>query len=224
MIAKKNQYDQNEFTTTQSPLTKLDGTYNNRSYGRRYNDGTSTTIKITTGHREYALQESLYTSPIILDMNGDDRIEASDGQWLPHREPSGSFVEFDIDGDGFVDLTEWVGPNDGILLDTNSTNLTIQNFFGSTYGFYHGYEKLSLLDKNNDTILSKEELKGLYVWQDKNTDAKVDNGEILSLEELGITSINLNHDQVFVSSFEQNGVSKKMWDWFPSMMRVQRKK
>jgi len=209
--------------------TKGDGTYNNRSYNYKYNYGqygyyTNTTIKIKTGGREYNLQETVYTSPIVLDMDGDGRLEASNGKWLPHAAPEGIVAEFDMDGDSFVDVTEWVGPNDGILLVYNGQDVDANSLFGDANGYFHGYEKLSLLDENNDQQISGNELKTLSVWQDKNGDAKVDKGEIASVESLGITSISLSHDSQLVSSFVQNGVSKKVWDWYPTMLKVQRKK
>jgi hypothetical protein len=204
-------------------FTKADGTYNNRQYGYKYNNGTYTTIKITTGGREYNLQETVYTSPLILDMDGDARLEASNGKWLPHGGAEGTMVEFDMDGDGFVDLTEWVGPNDGILLVYKGEEVDANNMFGTEGGFFHGYEKLSLLDKDGDSQITGDELKTLSVWMDKNGNAKVDASEVSSVASLGITSISLTFNDQLVSSFTQNGVSKKVWDWYPTMLRVQRK-
>lgn len=200
------------------------GTYNNRNYGYRYANGTYTTIKLTMNGREYTLQETIFTSPIVLDMNGDGKLEASSGHWLPHTYKNGKVVEFDIDGDGFMELTEWVGANDGILLvHKEGEEISANNLFGTAGGFNHGYEKLSLLDADNDGKLSGDELATLSVWQDKNTDGKVDASEIASVQSLGITSISLKHDAQLVSSFEQNGVTKKVWDWYPTVFRVKRK-
>lgn len=201
-----------------------DGTYNNRSYGYKYTNGTYTTIKLAVNGREYTLQETIYTSPIILDLNGDNKLEASKGEWLPHQYNNSKVVEFDMDGDGFMDLCEWVGPNDGILLVYKAgEDVTANNLFGTTGGFYHGYEKLSLLDQDNDGKLTGDELVTLSVWQDKNVNGKVDAGEISAVQELGITSINLKHNAELVSSFEQNGATKKVWDWYPNVFRVKRK-
>jgi len=218
----------NQFTNTGSTSEQVfppanDGTYNNRSYGYRYSNGTHTTFKLSMNGREYTMQETVFTSPIVLDLNGDGILEASKGQHMPHDYSGSSVVEFDMDGDGFLDLTEWVGANDGILLSYKTgDDVNANNLFGTAGGFYHGYEKLSLLDKNKDGKISGEELSTLSVWQDKNVDGIVDSGEITSVQKLGITSISLNHSADFVSSFEQNGTTKKMWDWFPNIFRVKR--
>ncbi len=61
--------------------------------------------------------------------------------------------------------------------------------FGDEGGKYaNGYEKLALLDTNADGEISGDELNGLDVWIDDG-DAKVEDGEIKTLEELEITSI-----------------------------------
>lgn len=202
-----------------------DGTYNNRSYGYRYTNGTYTTFKMEINGREYSLQETIFTSPLVFDMDGDGKLEASKNQHLPHLYNGGMVVEFDMVGDGFLDLTEWVGPNDGLLVvDNHGEEISANNLFGTAGGFNHGYEKLSLFDKNKNGEISGEELVGLNVWQDKNSNAKVDKGEMQSLQEAGITSISLNHSSEMISSFVQNGVTKKMWDWYPNVFRVKRKK
>jgi hypothetical protein len=156
--AENDAYYQSQTTASSSAGARGDGTHNNRSLGYKYNNGTYTTIKITTNGREYTLQESIYTSPLVLDMDGDGKLEASKGQWLPHRYAGGKIVEFDMDGDGFLDLSEWVGANDGLLLQYNEGEVSANNLFGNAGGFWHGFEKLSLLDKNDDKKLTDDEL------------------------------------------------------------------
>jgi hypothetical protein len=213
---------QMNLTQGQSGNIQNEGSYNNRSWNYRYNNGTYTTIRITTNGHQYSLQETVFTSPLILDLDGDGKLEASNGKWLPHLYENTKLVEFDMNGDGFVDLCEWVGPNDGLLL-VQSDEVTGNNFFGNAGGFLSGYEKLSLLDKNGDQKISGEELKPLSVWQDKNGNAKTDAGEVTSVEKLGITEIQVTH-QEYVSSFVQNGASKKVWDWYPCLFEVKRTK
>ena len=218
-------YDQQTASTAPVFGSVSDGTYNNRSLGYKYNNGTFSTIKITTNGRAYKIRETIYTSPIVLDMDGDGKLQASKGKWMPHRFTGVKTAEFDMNGDGFLDVTEWVGPNDGLLVDYQGGTMNGKNLFGSSDGrFQNGYEKLSLLDKDADKKLTGDELKTLSIWQDKNSDAKVDSGEIISLEKLGITEIGLKHDAKLVSYFVQNGQKKVMWDWFPSLLRVQRTK
>lgn len=202
------------------------GQYNNRSYGYKYQNGVHDIVKITTNGKTYKVQQTIYTSPLILDLDGDGKLEASNGQWMPHAFTGNKTVEFDIDGDNFLELVEWVGPNDGILLVYKGAGhqVTGKDFFGSSDArFFNGYEKLSLLDKNNDKQISGEELATLSVWQDKNANGEVEAGEVVLVTSLGITSISLKHDKQLVSSFVQNGINKTVWDWFPSFIKVQEK-
>lgn len=196
--------------------------YVNRPEGYR---GTIDLVTITTNGRKYTLQEDLYISPLVLDMDGDGAIEASRGKWLPHRYEKARLAEFDITGDGFMEITEWVGPNDGLLIAYNGQKeVSANDLFGTAGGYDHGYEKLSLLDANNDKKLTGAELATLSVWQDANGNAKVDDGEVKSLQDLGITTIGVENDENLVSSFVQRGVTKRLVDWYPCVFSVKKRK
>jgi hypothetical protein len=198
-----------------------ESTYNNRSFGFR--NGSFTSIKVTIGSRRYRLYDRFYTSPIVLDMDGDGKLQASNGKWLPHPYRGARMTEFDINGDGFLELSEWVGPEDGLLLVYDGGEVNANHLFGEAGGYLHGYEKLSLLDANEDGQLTANELKTLSVWQDRNSNGKVDEGEITSVNDLGITSISLQHDRNLVSSFVMQGENRTMWDWYPVVMFVKRR-
>lgn len=216
--------NQEEFDVGSNSTRLVTASYNNRSYGYQYTNGTHDIISLTTGGRRYTLSENIYTSPLVLDMDGDKAIEASGGEWLPHLYENGNrLVEFDMNGDNFVDLCEWVGPNDGLLIVyKNQAEVSGNDLFGNAGGYDHGYEKLSLLDKNGDSQLTGEELATLSVWQDANSDAKADKGEVKTVKELGITMISLSYDRDVVSHFMQNGQQKMMVDWFPSLFIIKR--
>ncbi|WP_372369637.1 hypothetical protein [Candidatus Uabimicrobium sp. HlEnr_7] len=161
-------------------------------------------------------------TPIVLDMDGDKKLQASGGQWLPHRfNPKVRTATFDINGDHFAEFMEWVGPKDGLLVRYTKGEINGLNLFGSPGGFNNGFEKLSTLDKNNDKIIDGKELEGLSVWQDNNSDAKVDKGEIKRVQDLKITSLSLKH-RMFSSFFIQDGKSKTMWDWHPSIQIIKK--
>ena len=169
-----------------------------------------------------AIEKKNYATPLVLDMDGDKKLQASGGQWLPHRfHPKAKTATFDINGDHFAEFMEWVGPNDGLLVRYEKGEMSGLNLFGDAGGFKHGFEKLSVLDKNNDKAISGEELKGLSVWQDKNGNARVDKGEIKSVEDLKITSLSLKH-RMFSSSFVQDGKTKSMWDWHPAIQVIKK--
>lgn len=218
------------FTVTQK--------FNNRSYGYRYGsyaNFTKEVAKITVGKKSYKLKHHVYTSPIVLDMDGDGKIQASNGKYLPHRYEKGKMVEFDINGDGFLDLIEWVGPNDGLLVHNYKMGEEINghNLFGETGGWANGFEKMMAFDKNKDEILSGDEIKGFQVWMDKNGNAVVDKGELTSLESNGITALAINPAKMVTdtkqhkpmsSFFKQNGKTKIFWDWYPFVIEVKRGK
>jgi hypothetical protein len=198
----------------------IDESFNARIFGG--SNGIYPTVKIASKDREFLLNDHIFTSPIVLDLNGDGALEASNGQWKPHDYNNGSIVEFDINGDGFNELIEWVGKNDGLLvMYKEGEEVTGKNLFGEAGGFVDGYENLSAYDANNDNLLNGEEIKNFSVWQDKNSNAKVDKGEVKSVTELGITEFSVTHKGL-MSSFKQNNQTKTMWDWYPCVFRVKR--
>jgi len=160
-----------------------------------------------------------WVSPIVLDMVGSGKLEASNGQYLPHKTMSLKNAMFvDIYNNGFPVAMEWVGPNDGLLVAPKADgSIDATCLFGTTGGFDNGYDKLSLYDRNNDRQVSGDELSGLCVWQDKNQNGTADKDELATLSDAGITALSLNQKS-FVSSFVRNGKTFKMWDWWPSCM------
>ena len=151
---------------------------------------------------------SIYTntlvSPIVFDLNNDGEIGVTGETSSKEKDLNsllGKTVAFDIDGDGKKDIIEWInGSGDGILInnkDGNAKNdMDGNRLFGDEGGKYqNGYEKLSLWDINNDGKLTGDELDGLNLWIDDG-DAKVEEGELKSLAELGITSIDTKMKEV----------------------------
>jgi len=175
----------------------------------------------TTTYKAFAIG---WSSPIVLDLNGDGKLDASGGQWMPHNGfvEGAKVVMFDINSDGFEDVVEWVSPNDGILLMPGETaNLDGTSLFGNTDGYKDGYEKLASFDKNNDGKLTGSELTGMNVWIDENSDGKATAKEIKTLAALKITELAVTH-KTYVSSFVQNGQRKYSWDWWPTAMSVEK--
>ena len=199
--------------------------YSDYNANFKTSDSTSELVITTSNGNEYKIYGYDTSTPLVLDMDGDGKLVASNGQWLPHNftgKGQVPLVAFDINGDGFVEVVEWVGPNDGLLLVYKPGEpVTGNNLFGFAEGTTDGFEKLSLLDTNNDQKITGDELATLSVWQDKNANAKVDDGEVKSVAELGITEINAAHTNLR-SSFRQNGINKVMWDWHPVMFMVKK--
>ena len=141
-------------------------------------------------------EEPRFIAPITLDLNGDGAV-----QYL-------SFVDspaaFDYSGDGTRQRTAWVGPEDGLLAYDANANRTVDD--GSEIAFvgYHpdattDLEGLALaFDTNKDGVFDAADAAygSFGVWQDANSDGITDAGEFRTLEEAGITSINLSSDGV----------------------------
>jgi hypothetical protein len=183
---------------------------------------TTTQTNVATTVHAYVNNGSIVVSPIVLDLSGKGKLEASNGQYLPHpgKMDKNNMVVFDYFNNGFPIAMEWVGPNDGLLVETQADgSVNGSTLFSLTGGWSNGYEELSLRDTNADKVLKADELKGLSVWQDKNRNTKADEGEMQTVEDLKISEISLKH-RVFKSSFVMDGKTHTMWDWWPSAYEI----
>ncbi len=164
-------------------------------------------------------------SPLLLDMDGDGAIQASGGEWLPHKTTHKERMAFfDFHGDKFPVLMEWAGPQDGILCEPRPDgSIDGTRLFGTANGFKDGYEALRVKDANNDGKISGDELKGLAIWTDLNSDARPQKGEVKSLAEHKVTELSLKHKN-YVASFSRDGKSYRMFDWWPQTFELNRVK
>ena len=176
---------------------------------------TSTFVYVQTGH--------IVVSPLVLDITGNGKLQASNGQNMPGHDvvTTGNIIG-DFFGDGFEVAMEWVGPQDGLLVAPKADGSVDMNcIFGTAGGYENGYEKLSLYDQNGDMKVSGDELNSLSIWQDANSNGIAEANEVKTVKSLGITSINLNFNKDnYVSSFERNGNTYKMWDWWPNAVEL----
>lgn len=120
-------------------------------------------------------------------------------------------VRFDHDGNGFAESTGWVGKDDGLLvrdIDSNGYIEGGEELFGDNTLLSNGekaangFEALLDLDSvdnggNADGVLDSNDAQWstLKVWIDSDGDARTDEGELLTLDEVGIESFNLNYTQ-----------------------------
>lgn len=172
-------------------------------------------------------------SPVLLDMDGDGRLDVENGVWKPHAElgdQGGHKVMFDITGSGEKVLTEWVGGKDPLLLKLNegqldqfqrggSLEVSGRELMGDEGGKYSdGYAKMgAVADKNGDGQVNGGELSDMYLWYDRNRDGRVDSGELVQSQEGGVESINTRQNGNFSSSaLLRNGSQVKTWDWWPN--------
>lgn len=164
-------------------------------------------------------------SPLVLDMDGDGKLEASGGEWLPHKNlHKNRMAFFDFHGDKFPVLMEWPGPHDGMLCQPNKDgSINGTNLFGTAGGFDNGYEALKTRDANGDGKINGRELQGLAVWTDLNSDARPQRGEVKSMAEEHISELSLHHKD-FVSSYVRDGKTERMYDWWPQTYELNRVK
>ncbi|WP_035851728.1 Ig-like domain-containing protein [Deefgea rivuli] len=144
--------------------------------------------------------------PIALDMNGDGQISTI------ARENSN--VSFNVDDSGYLKHTGWVGANDAMLvLDRNlSSYLDAGTDLFSNAKLVDelkGVPTLRYWDSNYDQRLTSADpvFKYLQVWQDKDSDGVVDDGESKKLSDLGVTSLNYARNTFDINGQERSMVS-----------------
>jgi Ca2+-binding RTX toxin-like protein len=140
--------------------------------------------------------------PLVLDLDGD-------GVHLTTFQQKTVF--FDVDNDGFQEQTGWVSATDGILVQDKNGDGQINNITETlsehfVAGAKDGFEALATLDANKDGIFDEKDpaFTQLRVWLDANQDGKTDAGELKTLTEAGVTSINLKATQKNNAIYEGN--------------------
>jgi len=158
---------------------------------KQYRDN-STEADITSKDIE-GLGFAFTATPIVLDLdgNGIQTTTLADG------------VKFDVNNNGTIERTAWVARGDGLLVrDLNRDGII--NDGGELFGegtklldgtkAKDGYVALRALDSNLDGVIdaNDSEFSQLMVWIDRNGDARTNQGELMSLSDLGIASLSLD--------------------------------
>ena len=108
-------------------------------------------------------------------------------------------VAFDADGSGEAKHWSWIRPNAAWLVydrrGEGKPASALQLFGNVTFWCFweNGYHALAALDDNGDRRISGAELAGLALWQDLNSNGVADPGEVRTLTEHGITSLNCDY-------------------------------
>lgn len=131
-----------------------------------------------------------FNYPMAIDLDGDgiDTIDINKSQ-----------IYFDVDEDGFREQTGWISKKEAILAIDKNGNGIIDNqseMFGSKDKT--GFEELKELDTNGDGIINSNDtdFNKIRLWQDLNENGVTDEGELKTLSEAGIISINTNSTKV----------------------------
>lgn len=140
-----------------------------------------------------------YIDPLLLDISGG-------GIGLTDLHDA---VLFDIDNSGTLKRSGWADAHTGMLVvDDGSGQITsVSQMFSEYYAgrrgengaagekrFAHGFDALKTEDTSVDAVINAQDAvwTKLRVWVDASHDAKVGIGELKTLDELGITQINLD--------------------------------
>lgn len=146
------------------------------SYESTYIEGTYAAMSLAAAS----------ASPLVLDLDGDG---------IEVISLANSSIFWDLDEDGFAENSGWTSADDGLLaidLDGDGYITDHTELFGSVTE--DGFSALSVYDTNSDNIIDANDAQfsDLLVWQDVNQNAIGGEGELFSLAELNITSIDLN--------------------------------
>lgn len=133
------------------------------------------------------------TPPIVIDLDGD-------GLELITLDESD--VSIDLDNDGDVENTAWVGRDDGFIitdLDGDRTLSSNKELFIAQQTTEHDTDLealATLYDSNQDGILNAldDRFDDVLIFQDENQDGKASDGEIFTLQDMNIQEIKLDSD------------------------------
>lgn len=156
---------------------------------------------------EEVYEEVYWTvSPLVLDL---------DGNGVKTLALADNYIHFDLDRNGFAERTGWVDTNDGLLaLDVNG-NGTIDDG-GELFGNYtlpfdpgfdgnNGFTALVPHDSNRNWQIDQGDpiWNRLRVWRDQNSNARSEEGELLTLDELNIAALPLGYQNS--QKLDENG-------------------
>jgi len=145
------------------------------------------------------------SSPLVLDLTA-----GHDGIALTSFNAATTTTFFDIDNSGFATQTAWVGENMGLLCRDLNDNGKIDNageLFGSAT--VDGFALLSTLDSNGDHRIDQYDSawSTLKIWVDANGDAVTQDGELHTLGDLNVKSIDLAAVASSTSTINGNPIS-----------------
>jgi hypothetical protein len=138
-----------------------------------------------------------HRDPLTLDLDGDG-IETTGINGYANT------VLFDHDGDGVKTGTGWVKGDDAFLaldrngngmIDNGSELFGIDTVMSNGQNAANGFAALADLDSNGNGQFDSADAQfaNVRLWRDLDQDGVSDEGELLTLEEAGVASINLSN-------------------------------
>ena len=169
-----------------------------------WDNGSDNSNDVMDSAKKKTNNASKIPSPIVLDLDGDgvETVGLNGGAY------------FDHEADGFAELTGWVGSDDGLLVRDLNGNGIIDSgheLFGSEtllntgQKSSNGFEALKELDSNNDGKIDINDtaFNSLKIWKDSDGDGYSSDGELLTMTEAGVQSINVGYQSS--SLIDENG-------------------
>ena len=162
---------------------------------------SATNSRPDTWSNGFAVEVKVPVAPVVLDLNRDGTFSYSQ-------------VAMDVNGSNHLSLTQWAGAQDGVLVWDKLGDGVVHDNSQYAFGQYAtstrfdaaGYNRLAsdldglsdAFDTNHDGVFNAADAKfaEFKVWQDVNQNGVSDAGEVRSLADWGITSINLVSDGV----------------------------
>lgn len=129
--------------------------------------------------------------PVVIDLDGDG---------VEIDKLGTSTAKFDYDNDGFREKTAWVGKDDGLLMFDIGNDGKVTDAKEIAFAYMTENEDdtdlealRELFDSNGDDVLNAEDddWSQFRIWKDSNQNGTVDDGELMTLDEVGITEIGL---------------------------------
>jgi len=184
-------------------------------------DGVSYFIPENLGGSLVSAHEKIHGTGSLYGHGGSSQINDNFNAaraWFPSRDPltldldgdgletvgidSANPILFDHDGDGLKNATGWIKPDDGFLVLDRDGNGTIDDgteLFGDSTPLdagskaADGFDALSQEDTNHDGIVDANDTNfaNLRIWRDVDSDGITDEGELHTLESLGVAGLHV---------------------------------